>query len=462
MSGGKSYNATRLIVHELRHSERKVCTNVPIMLDDYLAFDKRLKFSEEKKLRVQGEWHQAGRPIDFCYVGVTVRRGLARYCHEEIEKPINLKNRLLILSTEETREFWLHEPGQPVITATTQLWKDGPLVPDFTERCARLSKGQLAGIFYVIDEVHIHFDARNWQKTGASCQYFLSQHSKMACDVLCVTQHCEKVDKNFRRDAQDFTEVRNFGKEPMWLGVRLKNTFRRATYLTEPSSPNAVAVETKSLSFDDTGIQYLYDTTAGVGIMGRLDDRKEERGGHWVRWVVALTAIVLAMFGAGWGLLRGIGYVSKKAVGVAMPKATPKSASPQPVGIVASSWLPPTNTQTNNKPISVSVGGEPVYMTGRFYYKGTLTVLLSDGRSLNGTEIKSVASDGAFSRNNEWFPAVPPSVVKERLASVPPMPAPPEIQMPEPYEREQPRSTLHYFGRLPQERNVQMEIPYKQ
>lgn len=425
MSGGKSFNATRMLVQELRISERKIVTNLPLLLEDRKG-----------------------------------RRGLIRYVHEEIEKPVDLRKRLLVLNKEQVREFWLYEPGFPVIEARAPLFRGGPLVPDFSERCERLARGE-PGILYIIDEAHLYFDARAWQQLGADCQFFMSQHSKMACDVICVTQHCEKVDKNFRRDAQDFTEVRNLGKERFWLGVRLKNKFRRLTFLTEPNKGNAVAVESHWLSFDKTGIESLYDTTAGVGIMGRLDDRREAKGGHWIRWVFALAAICFTLIFGVYFLLKGVRHFASKAVGMAVPKHVVKKASDTNtlMGVVLPTVGPAVVEA--KKADKLTVGTNTLYVTGIMRIGSGGIVLLSDGDSVevSSGRVEMFGPRGAVV-DGVFIPSIPKSLAAQRLAASPPAPPPPPVEMPPVIEYEKPVSTLYLFGKRPPEEQSLPEMRY--
>ena len=66
--GGKSYFAVRQVCRTLRLTERQVVTNLPLHLDK-----------------------------------------LAEWCHENIEKPVDLSKRVRILKDEEVMNFWRYE-----------------------------------------------------------------------------------------------------------------------------------------------------------------------------------------------------------------------------------------------------------------------------------------------------------------------------------------------------------------
>lgn len=213
---------------------------------------------------------------------------LAQWCHKNVKEEVNLDERIRILDEEETAEFWLYEPHFKYEDRKTI--KKGKLsmeVPDFGLR-------GLPGTLYVIDEVHVYFGAREWQSTGPDCTYFLSQHRKMACDVILVTQHPEQTDKALRRLAQEYMTVRNLSREPVF-GFRIANFFRTIRSLNSPTSPNPGTFETGFVKLRPEEFGRLYDTMAGVGIAGRLTPQNEQRGIHW-GWLLVPCFAVLAFF----------------------------------------------------------------------------------------------------------------------------------------------------------------------
>src|ERR1039458_6362070 len=122
-----------------------------------------------------------------------------------VKHEVNLARRVRILTDEETGEFWCYEPNWEfknrkklkVNRRGTEIE-----VPDFTYEDGSVrgdTTNDNPGTFYVIDEVHIFFPSRAWQRTGEDCTYFLSQHGKMKCDVCMVTQHVDQCDKADRK-----------------------------------------------------------------------------------------------------------------------------------------------------------------------------------------------------------------------------------------------------------------------
>ena len=140
------------------------------------------------------------------------------------------RRRVRVLNDEETGEFWCYEPGWEFANRKKiKVNRRGTEieVPDFSYADGS-ARGDTTkdnpGTFYVIDEVHIFFPSRAWQRTGEDCTFFLSQHGKMKCDVCMVTQHVDQCDKALRRLAQEYMTVRNLSREPV-LGFHWEVSF---------------------------------------------------------------------------------------------------------------------------------------------------------------------------------------------------------------------------------------------
>jgi len=245
--GGKSYTAVRHVVRELLHGERFIVTNLPLKLPE-----------------------------------------LAEYCHEHGKDVVDVGERVRLLTEEETGEFWLYEgPGRKHEGRRTVKQGNKVLdVPDFSDRSGR-------GVLYVLDEVHITFSARSWQSTGEQVTYYLSQHRKVRDDVILISQHPDQVDKALRRLCQDFTYVTNFNNSPV-MGFRLGRYFRWST-TRFPKSPRdgQPQLEGGYFKMDTTGLGRVYETAQGVGIMGKLDPKKESHGaGRNVIWAIPIVLCI--------------------------------------------------------------------------------------------------------------------------------------------------------------------------
>ena len=195
--GGKSLYAVRLIADELRIGCRPVVTNVSLRLGELNEY-----------LQRDGRFPESG-----------------------------VVGRVQLLSDDETKRFWRVRPYLDVdgawqiarIGDTSETdWKAGK------RPCLQVAG--CGGVLYVIDELHLFFSAREWASTGAEALFYLSQHRKLGDDVVCVTQAVGHVDKQFRNLAQDFTTLRNLGKEK-WKLFRGPRAFLRQTYLSVPTGP---------------------------------------------------------------------------------------------------------------------------------------------------------------------------------------------------------------------------------
>jgi hypothetical protein len=310
---------------------------------------------------------------------------LAAWCHENIKEEVNLSERIRILDDEETGEFWLYEPHRKFEKRRVlRFGKREMEVPDFEDR-------GMPGTLYVIDEVHIYFGAREWQATGSDCTYFLTQHRKMACDVILVTQHPEQTDKALRRLAQEYMVVRNLSREPVF-GFRIANYFRFLRMLNSPQSPNPGTFDSGFIKLKPEVYGKLYDTTAGVGIAGRVSPTVEARGIHFY-WLAVPACVVIVLFV--WlathlstvqnfmqdrfkRAFLGVAHTAENHAAINIPKTTTvndfvnrwKGA----IGNAgANSHSPPDSRYANQIT-------NDVYCTGYFVFEGKSMVFLSDGR----------------------------------------------------------------------------------
>lgn len=295
--GGKSLLAMRLLVDELTHGTRYVVTNLAIKTE-----------------------------------------ALAEYLHKQ-GVACDIAARLRILNEDEVGNFWLVEgPNRECRTRRVFMQGDEKMdVPDFGNR-----QMTTPGVLYVIDEVHVYFDARRWMKVSGDARFFLSQHRKLGCDVLLVTQHPDQVDKGFRLLAQDYTVVRNFGNETI-MGFTWKGVFRWATFQNIPHAgtkqPTSV---TGTFKLDVEGIASLYDTSAGVGVLGRQSAKETRSKGRSPWWLIPIAAGCLAAI---WYLPRV--FNSALSAGVqATLKGSEESVAKAMGRTNAFATLPPEQHQT--------------------------------------------------------------------------------------------------------------------
>lgn len=328
--GGKSLYGMRQLLDELRLGKRHIVTNLPVRIE-------RLnEYLQEQGIEL-GEEH--------------------------------ITDRITLLNEEQSGEFYRHRyPGDvvgeiPDFRGRRNIDGRGETLPDF-------SKCRGGGVLYIIDEVHIYFNARAWASTGAKVIYYLSQHRKLGDDVFLITQHIGNVDKQMRSMAQDYTYIRNLCKEKFGL-FRLPAVFVRSTFL-QPSTGIEKAMETGTFKLDMSGIASCYDTAKGVGIHGRsnADVGRKRRGLHWSVFVIGLPLLIGAL----------VHYTPKAVAGYLTPK---KRSMGNPVG--GGSNLPPTAPSIAPGGLSGSNSVLPevpkeVLMTGYVWFNGRIRVILSDGR----------------------------------------------------------------------------------
>jgi hypothetical protein len=301
--GGKSYQAIKALCNELadKDSKRFIVTNLPLMLDDYEREEIKSPSSWSVwKWRLWGRWRGQERPVSKRVKRVA--HGLKWFCANfapHVSLP-ELRQRIRVLADDETGEFWLYEPGWTYENRRKiKINRRGSEieVPDFTyaDGSARGdSNNGNPGTLYLIDEVHIFFPARAWQRTGEDCTFFLSQHGKLKCDVVMITQHPDQCDKALRNLAQEYMTVRNLSREPI-LGFRLGNWFRVNRMLNSPKSPNPGIFDSQFVGMEFQKYGDLYDTSAGVGVAGSLVPNVERKG-RSVWWLLVPVVCVLWLF----------------------------------------------------------------------------------------------------------------------------------------------------------------------
>lgn len=272
---GKSMYAVKLLIAELRLTKRHVTTNLALLLPS-----------------------------------------LADYLVSQYGESFNVGQRVRLLTHAECLDFWNHPSRGVDLDGRVELaegyyWsqkenggKGGKVIkyvnrPDFSGRGAFLEPGVknplYEGTFFLIDEAHEFFNARNWQSTSEDCLFYVTQHRKLSDDVVMISPSLQFIDKQFRGCAQDFTRLRNLSKETFGI-FRLPSRILRQTYLTPPTSANDRPMQTALQSIDVAGLGTCYDTSAGVGVLGRSADvGARKKGLHWSFGIAALLLIMGAL-----------------------------------------------------------------------------------------------------------------------------------------------------------------------
>jgi hypothetical protein len=341
--GGKSYLAVEALYKELCDVKtgRLIVTNIPLMWDEReIEVKVRPGLAEMLKWYFFGIFRGCPRPVS--RIEKKIVHGISYWLERDVPD-VNLfeaRRRVRVLNDQETGEFWCYEPGVDFLKRKSiKINRRGTEieVPDFTYEDGSV-RGDIAkgnpGTFYVIDEVHIFFPARAWQRTGEDCTFFLSQHGKMKCDVCMVTQHVDQCDKALRRLAQEYMTVRNLSREPV-MGFRLGSVFRFNRMLNSPTSANPYIFDSgfKRMDFEKYGS--MYDTSAGVGITGTMVPNVEKRGRSLVWLLFPLAAFVAFWFYFG-TIAKGFQHLITKGLTHAIPGMRQKMAGAMNIPVSSS------------------------------------------------------------------------------------------------------------------------------
>lgn len=357
--GGKSYSALRdYVIPELVHGKRKIITNLALDLPE-----------------------------------------LAQYLHDNHGDTFNLRDRVRILTSDETPEFWLFkDQGEPISARVSIKMPTGKRL-DFPDFSCRQGDG---GILYLIDECHVYYAARRWQLVGDDALYYMSQHGKLGDTVVAISQALGNVDKAFKSVGQDFTYVRNHGKEslPIFGGFfRGFSGFEKRVYGHEFNGTNQLCMETRIFKLN-LGMAKCYKTEAGVGIVGGAgaDKNEKHKGAH----PLVLLCLVVGVLWGGWA---GIGKAARWFFGsVAKPataKAVPSPAPTNAVPVISSNVVASIASDGRGKVLPPSVGMEAstnkVWLRGVTLLNGIGHAWLSDGRHVTtGNGLQQMARDYAI------------------------------------------------------------------
>jgi hypothetical protein len=228
------------------------------------------------------------------YVVTNVALHLERLqCHLHEKHPdlnVHVLERVVMLDDDMLGEFWRYRRND--FTMSLDCVKDDRTI-DFTA----VYDAECFNTDFYLDEVHVKFNARSWQKTGPQAINYLSQHGKLGDNVYMITQSIANVDKQFRSVAQDFSYIRNYRVEK-FRGFTRGSNFERKTYLQPVSGNSEVPVEKESFTLDKA-IAGCYDTSGGVGMPGgAAADKGAKAKGVPLKMIIAL--VVIGLIGGGW------------------------------------------------------------------------------------------------------------------------------------------------------------------
>lgn len=390
IGGGKTLFAVMDICRELERSERFIVTNIPLVTSNPPAGYHTVQ-----------EW-----------------------CQEWIKRPVAVADRLVVLTKEQALEHWRYLPAAGLTEDQIKLhgleiirneFEHGthivarlPMRPDpvYKELTNFEARNRKIGCFpfgchYYIDEVHGLYSSRNYQKVSPDAENYQSQLRKLDDDQTLISQHPEKVDKNFRRNATEWMQVQNMARTILFMGVTLNNKFRYH-YYNQSEMPGKLDKPTSSgwYSFEKRkAFQQLYFTMDGVGISGGLvKESTRVRGRSPLVWIFLLIGIIAgayflprvvqntvqaAVSGTVGGLAKGVqkGFEGSMP---ASPGGAPSGPPPPPVNPQISSGPVTSSARPSFARMPAGLAGpeDQVFCKGWSRVSGTnVWVFLSDGRT---------------------------------------------------------------------------------
>jgi len=322
---GKSYLCVKEIIDFLRDTNAYIATNMSLELGELNAYMQR---------------HWPDRSID------TI-------------------GRVRILDAKESAEFFLHREYGNDLPAVSKSEEKLLHFPDFEAAAQKSGRP----IVYVIDEAHIHFDARAWAQVGQTMNFYCSQHEKFSAHIILCTQFLKQVELRLREHASQFTECTNHAIRNILIFKQPKYFTATITYKAPPCP-----AETSDRYTLDKEIAACYRTTGGVGVNGAIAQRFTKNRKGWPIWtapVIGLGLVLALSYGPSFLLKWG----AKKTLGVEETTQAHTDQTTRPLSI--SPVIPPVEKQTDK--YLVGQVPEGVYLTGAIRHGQRFVIVLSDG-----------------------------------------------------------------------------------
>jgi len=374
--GGKGLYTAAKTVEELLLTQRDIMGN----------------FAWEKLPWVNGEF----RP----------QMGLSAYMTLRHRGTHGCESRIWRLTDDACRDFYLYRAVSEVKAveleslglATRVVESDGVLVPSewqvkrtkvlmrakVTETSASKDGAKICafdttliaaagGCLIVLDEAWRHWGSRNWQNTGEGILYYLSQHRKTGDDLFICSQAVKDIDAALVRKSQDFLLCVNRGMLRMGR-FKQPDNIKVEVYEHPPTGHMMRPMRTEVFKIDKQGLAQTYDTTAGVGLTGRMvGDMGKKRPGIPFKYLIAALCVFPFVM---WFLLsKGLHAATKTGVDSVVHTSTNKTVGQNIAGYFSGPQNSRSFTNANQ--------AETVTCTGYAYMGAYWLVYLSDGRILN-------------------------------------------------------------------------------
>lgn len=304
---------------------------------------------------------------------------VAQSLHEKFGRTFDLHSRYVLLTPDQTKTFWLYR-GTHELT----------LKPDGRCDFMSLDRSQ-PGVCYVIDELHEHFNARAWAKTGADALTYASQHRKLGDSVFFISQRAKQVDSQLRALAGAYVYMRNLANRTLKVGpfvFRFGRTLIAKAYPDEwnKGGTEPVVMWTKSMKVDPKGYGAWYDTAAGVGVKGAAADTLS-RPARGLPWQFGLVGLVLVAFLV-WFVpkLLGAGIFSALSLGHAPSKTF---SDDEAAAIVQQLQAAPVATPAADNPVVTTNQFKlerPMIRTVQVARNGFVTLTLTNGLQVTSAD----------------------------------------------------------------------------
>lgn len=269
-------------------------------------------------------------------------------------------------------------------------------------------------VLIVIDEAHLWFNSRDWNKAPRATMGYLSQSRKLGHDLIFITQKAENMDSQIRRLAQFTFRFRDMDKFPLlglplwkgkirWMQVDydgktiLKSGFKKKQeYVFKSYNTNAL----------------LRDVTTGEEAPTHFDLKKKEEK-KMANPFVLLTLILGGLIGGGF-LVWKVAFNDDPII----PHSSVVASAP---GVSRSAPVPAPAPRSPRYPEPVILASVHTRNGTGVYVEGVPDVLFN-GDGLAGGQIVAIGNDRLFL---EWgpelleIPFIPASRVQLRSESRP-------------------------------------------
>jgi len=348
--GGKTYGALKDMRDELLYGHRLCITNMPVHVD-------RLNAHLQK-------YDQEAAP--------------------------DLNQRLRIISDDDAKEFYRFRGVAGIHPKVDRAQSLAGNHVNYTESsCA-----------YYIDEAHIMFDAREWTQTGPELTFYTSQHRKLDDDCVFITQHPDQLEKRVRMLSQEFWIFNNFGMEKFATYFQKPSWFSCEVHRRIPTGLNPIPAQAVYRYKLDKELADCYDTSAGVGIVGRKTHEKKPKESFSIYWLaVPLVVAAFALYQAPELLTRVVNSALSGTAKDATAKIEEKSPPAQTGGALSPS------TPIPSTPATPDIPSRPLYVKSYAIRNGEAIVTLSDGQILTKeTGLVRITKSMAYMKDGTKYP----------------------------------------------------------